>query len=153
MKDPLSSFRVLGQVPERERLGLLAYVEERTYEPGQILFDVGDESDELLFVIDGEVEVSSNGRRLCLLGRGDMIGGLSLTFVGRRQCSATASGQVKVLTLDRSAYLRLRDEAPLLALAVQEGVIRSLARALSVTPVESLLDRESSTVDGTDAAD
>lgn len=153
MKDPLASFRVLGHVLERERLGLLAYVEERTYEPGQSLFEAGDESDELLFLVEGEVEISSNGRRLCLLGRGDLIGGLSLTFVGRRQCDAAASGQVQTLALDRKAYLRLRDEAPLLALAVQEGVIRSVARALSETPVEAMLDGASSTVDGTDADD
>ncbi len=153
MKDPLSSFGVLGQVPEQERLGLLAYVEERRYEPGQSLFEVGDESNELLFLVDGEVEICSNGQRLCLLGRGDMIGGLSLTFVGRRQCDAAASGHVQALALDRSAYLRLRDEAPLLALAVQEGVIRSVARALSVTPVEAMLDEASSTVDGADADD
>ncbi len=70
MKDPLSSFGVLGEVPEQERLGLLAYVEERRYEPGQSLFEVGDESNELLFLVVVEAEICSNGQRLCLVGLG-----------------------------------------------------------------------------------
>jgi hypothetical protein len=47
--------------------------------------------------------------------------------IGKRECCALAETPVRLLTLSRESYLRLRLDLPQVALALQEGILRDLA--------------------------
>jgi CRP-like cAMP-binding protein len=144
---------VLEELEEEDREALLPYLEERTHEEGRALFRSGQESEEVLFLIEGEARVDCKGISLCVVGPGDILGGLSLLIVGRRRCDVIASTPVRVLVLERAAYLRLRDEAPPLALVVQEAIVRTFARAVSSTEVAEPSASMLIAVDGSKGAD
>ena len=139
MKDPLARFGALDELGRDGRLELLPYLAERSYEEGHTVFRTGEEAQELLFVLDGKLRVELHGSEVCTLGAGELIGGLSLLLVGRRRCDLVAASEVQGLALERTTYVRLRTDAPALALAVQEAVLRNFARAIGAAGMPELL--------------
>jgi CRP-like cAMP-binding protein len=91
------------------------------------VFAAGEEAAELFLVEAGRVRIEAGGRAFGSLGAGEALGALSLVAIGARQCDAIAEGEVALLALSREAYLRLRGEAPSVALAVQESILRRFA--------------------------
>ncbi len=147
MKDPLAAFAVLNELGKEGRMKLLPYLAERTYEEGRTLFRAGEESQELLLVIDGKLRIELHGSEICTLGPGEIIGGLSLLVVGRRRCDILAASDVRVLTMERATYVRIKSDAPALALAVQEAVLSAFARAIGTAGIPEMLS-DPATVDG-----
>jgi CRP-like cAMP-binding protein len=78
----------------------------------------------LAFVIaTGRAEVRKGGRRLALLGPGDVVGELSLLDGQPRSATVTALSDMEVLELDRRDLNKLMRKAP--------SVVRKLLEALS----------------------
>jgi CRP-like cAMP-binding protein len=127
----LDRFALLAALCEAERDALGRYLEERRFAAGAQLFDCGEESHELLLVLEGRVRLARGGRELGLVGAGETLGGLGLTRVGQRACAAHAAEAVRALALDRAAYHRLRVDAPATALSLQEAVARDFASAVA----------------------
>jgi CRP-like cAMP-binding protein len=148
VKDPLAQFTLLDELGKAGRLALLPYLAERSWDEGRTLFRAGEESQELLFVLDGKLRVELHGSEVCTLGPGELIGGLSLLMVGRRRCGIVATSAVRAFALERATYVRLRGDDPALALAVQEAVLTNFARALGAAGVPELLADPAPTVDG-----
>jgi hypothetical protein len=73
--------------------------------------------------------------------------------VGRRRCDGSAQSVVLALALERTAYLRLRAEAPSVALVIQEAVLRSFARAVGSTDVADPSAIQKPEVDGSEDGD
>jgi CRP-like cAMP-binding protein len=132
---------------------LLPYLAERRYDAGRRLFRSGEEAEQLLFLLEGEARVELKRIPLCTVGAGEMIGGLSLVVVGRRRCDVYAQETVLALALERSAYLRLRKEAPAVALVIQEAILRAFVRSVCATDVADPSPETLAAVDGTEAAD
>ncbi len=126
MSDPLTRCAVLQDLGSNDRKLLRGYMEERSVEAGSALFYAGEEASDLLIVAEGCVRVETHGQG-GVLGPGEVLGGLSLVAIGTRACTAKAEDAVRVLALSREAYLRLRTEAPMVALVVQESILRSFA--------------------------
>jgi CRP-like cAMP-binding protein len=131
----LDEFALLQDLGDGERHRLEAYLEQRRLEPGQTVFRAGEEAAELYLVAQGRVRIDVGGRPFGALGAGDALGALSLVAIGARQCDAIAEDDVSLLALSREAYLRLRVDAPSLALAVQESILRRFT-----TSVRAVLD-------------
>ena len=127
MSDPLTRCAVLQDLGSNDRKLLRDYMEERSVEAGSALFYAGEEASDLLIVAEGCVRVETDGQARGVVGPGEVLGGLSLVAIGTRACTAKAEDAVRVLALSREAYLRLRTEAPMIALVVQESILRSFA--------------------------
>ena len=153
MRDPLARFPLLEELSRNERAVLLPYLAERRYEAGRRLFRAGEEAEKLLFLLEGEARVELKRVPLCAVGAGEMIGGLSLLVMGRRRCDVYAQETVRALALERSAYLRLRKEAPAVALVIQEAILRAFVRAVSSTEAVDPSPETLSAVDGSGADD
>jgi CRP-like cAMP-binding protein len=149
----LAGFALFEELDDGDQQALLAYLEERSYEEGRAVFRSGQEAEELLLLLDGEARVQCKGVPLGSLGPGDMIGGLSLLVVGRRRCDVIACSPVRALALERTSYLRLRTEAPGLALAIQEAILRTFARAVASTELADPSAARLVAVDGSGAGD
>lgn len=80
-----------------------------------VLFDTGDASTSAYLVIDGVVRVErllESGERITLgrLGRGHVVGDMGLLSGEARSATAVSEDDTVALRLDRSNYLRLRDQ-------------------------------------------
>jgi CRP-like cAMP-binding protein len=102
-------------------------MEERTLQSGDDVFRAGDEAEELLLLVDGHVRLEIKGVSMGRTGPGDVLGGASLVSIGNRECDAIAETPLALLVLSRESYLRLRSDAPQLALDLQEAILREFA--------------------------
>jgi CRP-like cAMP-binding protein len=126
----LGKFVALDELLPEERETLAEYLEPLAFGDGEPLFRENEESDALLFLHQGRVKLSRAGRLLGVLGAGEVIGGLGLVLIGRRQLEACAEGDVVALALTRARYVRLRLDEPAIALKLLEGVFGGFAAAV-----------------------
>ncbi len=130
MKDLLAKVELLKDFGEDAREQLAEHLEERRLDEGRAVFRMHDEAEELYLVVEGQLRLELSGEPVGTLGPGDVVGAASLVVIGRRECSAIAQTPVRVLTLTRESYLRLRLEQPQVALVLQEGILRDLANVV-----------------------
>ena len=123
----LAKFELLQDLGDDGRQVIADYLEERALRVGETVFSAGDEAAELLFVVDGELKLEIPGETLGALRPGEVLGAASLVLIGNRECSASAGDPSVLLVLTRESYLRLRSDAPTVALALMEGILRTIA--------------------------
>jgi CRP-like cAMP-binding protein len=126
----LEKFVLFEELGQEDRELLDDFLTVKTVPAGFQIFGCGDESSELLVVSSGDVGLRLEGREVGRLGPGDVLGGISLVAIGKRECEAIAEGEVEVMLLSRENYLRLRSDYPQIALALQESILRSVAETL-----------------------
>ena len=130
MNGVLSKVAVFEQLSAAGRETLVDFLEPRSYEPGFLLFQQGDEAAELIVIAEGQVVLRRGGDEIGRVDVGDCIGGVSLVAIGIRECEAAAEDRVEVLSLTRESYLRLRADHPSVALDLQEAILRQFGGAL-----------------------
>jgi CRP-like cAMP-binding protein len=114
-----------------ERDTLWQELEPEDVPAGHSLFEEGSEADGLLVVLDGEVQVECRERgALGAVGAGAALGALSLVAAGRREATAVARTDCKLVHLSRGSFRRLVADAPQLACKLQEAMLRELAANL-----------------------
>ena len=77
-------------------------------------------------IVTGTAEVVRDGKRLALLGPGDVVGELSLIDGEPRSATVTATSDLEVLELNRADLLKLVTKAP----PVMRKLLESLAQRL-----------------------
>lgn len=110
---------------------LFELMEVRTLTPGQGLFAEREPADALFVVMDGDVEVSREGRVLAELGPGAALGELSLfSHTARRSATVRAICPVTVLRVPVVALRKLIDAHDLGALKVVNNLAHQMAERL-----------------------
>ena len=84
---------------------MLLAARERHAAPGEAIVEQWQISRDLYVVLDGDVEVAADGKRLSTLGPGEFFGELAAVdwgsgFARTRSATVTALGPVRVLALD-----------------------------------------------------
>ncbi|MDH5184166.1 MAG: cyclic nucleotide-binding domain-containing protein [Gammaproteobacteria bacterium] len=110
---------------------LLTYTELVTYLHHDIIADIGDVSEALFFVVNGEAALYAEREGTQIeVGRmveGELMGEMSFFDHKPRMARVVAvSEEVRLLKLSRSAYQRLRAESPIIAVNLLEHAIISL---------------------------
>lgn len=120
-------FELLHEFTAEDAEALAELLDERTVREGRAIFREGDEADGLVLIASGSVRLQSK-RDVELSGfeAGSAFGGVSLLVVGKRECNAMAETECRVLTLGRTAYRRLVDDAPRTACRLTEAVVNEL---------------------------
>ena len=125
----LKGFTLLAELDESEREAVAEVLEELWLDPDTVLFDEGEQSEELLLVAEGSVRVeSSRAGEGVELGPGASLGAFSLVASGPREARAETTSRARILVLQRSAFHGLRDESPRAACRLLESVVRETAR-------------------------
>jgi len=117
----------------------LEHCHHRRYPAKSVIIYAGDEPDVLYYIIKGSVTVlieDEDGREIVLayLNPGDFFGEMAIFEKQRRSATVRASGQARVLKIDKKTLLRRIREDPLLAVNLLKTMshrIRELDAELS----------------------
>lgn len=98
---------------------------------GTLIIDQGQTGREAFVIVEGEVEIKRNNRKVATLGPGNVVGELSLLDHGPRTATATCSTDCTLLVVDQRRFLGVLDDVPALShklLAALATRIRELDR-------------------------
>jgi CRP-like cAMP-binding protein len=90
---------------------ILSKTRERNFEKGKQLFAEGDEGNEVLFIADGCVEITSDHSVVAELKIGDVVGEIALVTGGKRTATATALVDTNALSLSKEYFDLCRAES------------------------------------------
>jgi len=109
----------------RKELTELAKVsDDLEVEPGKELTKEGETGQEFFVIVEGEIEVTSKGKRVALRGGGEFVGEIALLEDTPRTATVTATTPVRLFVLTRQDFRSLVDENR----SVEQKVMRALAR-------------------------
>lgn len=111
----------------RKQLVELAKVaEDVDFGAEKVLCRQGDHGQEFFVIMDGEAEVTQNGKSVAICRAGDFFGEIALIEQVPRTATVTAKTPIRFFVITSQAFFRLLDEQP----AIERKVLRSLARRL-----------------------
>jgi len=109
----------------RKELADLARVTEDLEVPaGEVLCKEGDTGREFFVIVEGETDVTSNGKRVAERGGGDFVGEIALLEDTSRTATVTAKTPLRLFVLTREDFRSLVRENP----KVERKVMQALAR-------------------------
>lgn len=109
----------------RKELVQLARVSEDLEVPaGRVLCEEGEIGHEFFVIVDGEIEVTRNRRRVATRSSGDFFGEIALIEEIPRTATVTAKTPLRFFVLTRQAFAEMIDANP----SVERKVLRALAR-------------------------
>jgi CRP-like cAMP-binding protein len=130
---------MLAEVPlfaslSRRHLGRIADVAStKRYAPGATIALVGKPADAFFVILDGSVRVGVPSGRKIELGAGDFFGEMALIDGEPRSATVTAAGDVFVLTIPRTKFLKLLHAEPKIMLAIMATLTRRLRDVQAAT--------------------
>jgi CRP/FNR family cyclic AMP-dependent transcriptional regulator len=139
MASKASQLEHLKSVPlfaglNKKQLQLIARsADEISVPAGTVLVDQGQTGREAFMILDGQVTVKRNGRKLATLGPGSIVGELALLDHGPRTATAVADTDLTVLVVDRRHFLAIIESSHTLTSRLLEylaGRIRELDKTV-----------------------
>lgn len=111
----------------RKQLVELARVaEDVDFGAGKVLCRQGDRGQEFFVIMEGEAEITQNGKRIATCKAGDFFGEIALIEQVPRTATVTSTSPIRFFVITSQAFFRLLDEQP----GIERKVLRSLARRL-----------------------
>ena len=131
----LRNFDVFKNHKDDTLVDLQACMEPRQLKAGQLLFEAGSQSDEIFFIMQGEIRLyiplpDGHQHHTATHHQGDFIGELGFLDHRPRIDSATAITDVDVLVLSRSRLDQLSDHHKRLGVSLMTEIARVLASRL-----------------------
>ena len=109
----------------RKELVQLARLSDDVEVPaGRVLCKEGTPGREFFVLVEGEVDVVKNGRRVAALGAGDFVGEISLLEQTPRTATVTAKTPLRFFVLTPKEFQQVLDENQ----SVERKILRALAR-------------------------
>jgi CRP/FNR family transcriptional regulator len=94
----------------------------KVFKNGEVIVQQGEAGDCMYVIQQGEVEVvhqaGTEQQQLAVLGEGDFFGEMAIFDQAQRSATVRALGDVRLLTVDKTTFLRRITEDPSLALRV-----------------------------------
>jgi CRP-like cAMP-binding protein len=86
----------------------------------------GERGQEFFVIMEGEAQITRDGKPLATRRSGDFFGEIALVEDVPRTATVTATTPIRFFVLTRQRFLRLLDEQP----SVERKVLRALAKRL-----------------------
>ena len=100
----------------------------RTYRDGEVIVRQGEMGDGLFVIQEGQVEILSErdgeATRIRVAGKDELVGEMAVFERAPRSATMRALGEARVLTVDRTNFLRRLNEDPSLAFRLVETMSR-----------------------------
>ena len=124
--DALKRAPLFEGLSRKQLIELARVTEDVDFNAGHVLCREGDRGREFFVIMEGEAEVTTNGKHLATLGSGEFFGEIALVEDVPRTATVTAKTPIRFFVLTRQAFLPLLDRNP----AVERKVLRALAKRL-----------------------
>ena len=130
-RDVMAALPLFSGVPKRH-IGALAKLAWRVdHAPGEVIVQAGDRGNSMYLMLEGRARVVGKSR---VLRPGDFFGEMALIDGGPRSATIIATSQVRVMMVQRRAFLKVLKQNPQIGLAIMETLaqrLRGLERAVS----------------------
>jgi CRP/FNR family transcriptional regulator, cyclic AMP receptor protein len=113
----------------------------RSFRAGEVIFEEGKPGELMYGLLEGEVELRTNGRVIENITPGDVFGTGALVGVGKRTYTAIAKTDCKLVFLDEKRFLFAVQETPMFALVVMRSYSERLNR-LARSLIEKLIQQK-----------
>lgn len=121
--ETLRNVKLFSSCSKKELEKVAKASDEITMTAGTLIVDQGQTGREAFIILDGEVTVKRNGRKVATLGSGDVVGELSLLDHGPRTATAVCETDCTLLVIDQRRFLGVVDDVP----AISHKLLASLA--------------------------
>lgn len=124
-------------LPEATLAALCAYFDQSDKEPGEVLWQEGDESDFTAIILSGQVEEKKGTEFdnkqfvVGVYGKGALLGVNSLLDKLPRPLTAVSLAETRLLTLSHNRFTALQQEQPVLAFQLLKWATSSLSIRLN----------------------
>lgn len=112
---------------KKELAELARVTEDLQVEPGTVLCREGKMGREFFVIVDGQAEVTKNGKRVATRGAGDFVGEIALLTTRTRTATVTATTPLRCFILTQGDFRRVLDESPRVQLKVMQALAERLA--------------------------
>lgn len=112
---------------KKELTELARVTEDLQVEPGTVLCREGKVGREFFVIVDGQAEVTKNGKRVATRGAGDFVGEIALLTTRTRTATVTATTPLRCFILTQGDFRRVLDESPRVQLKVMQALAERLA--------------------------
>ena len=113
--DSLRSVALFSACSKKELEKVARSGDEIVMTEGTIVVDQGQTGREAFVILDGEVTVKRNNRKIATLRSGDVVGELSLLDHGPRTATAVCATDCTLLVIDQRRFLGVLDAVPSIA--------------------------------------
>ncbi|KAL4497116.1 hypothetical protein ABPG72_019436 [Tetrahymena utriculariae] len=111
----LKMFKFFQNFSEGVKMGLMSIMEEKIFQPGQIIFEDGETSNFSIYLIDkGRVDLYYDTRKsgskysvVKEIVKNDVFGSISFLTAFPRKCSAVSKEISSIISIDRDQFLNL----------------------------------------------
>lgn len=106
--------------------------DEITMTEGSMVVDQGEMGREAYIILNGEVTIKRNNRKIATLSSGDVVGELSLLDHGPRTASVVCATDCTLLVIDQRRFIGVLDDVPSIAHKLM-GTLASRIRVMDRT--------------------
>lgn len=121
--DSLRNVALFSSCTNKELEKVARAGDEITMTAGTLIVDQGQTGREAFVVLDGEVSIRRNNRKVTTVGPGAVVGELSLLDHGPRTATAVCETDCTLLVIDQRRFLGVIDDVP----AISHKLLASLA--------------------------
>ena len=95
---------------------------------GQVIFEQGGIADHMYVIIEGEVDISINGRLLDTTAAGGIVGEMALIDSSPRSATAIAKTECKLVIVDQKRFTFLVQQTPNFAINVMKIMVERIRK-------------------------
>lgn len=121
--DALGRTTLFAGLSKKDRGELAKVTEDLEVSAGKVLTREGETGREFFVIVEGEAEVTKDGKQVRTLGPGDFFGEIALIEHTPRTATVTATSELRFFVLTNQAFWGLLDKQP----GIQREVLRALA--------------------------
>jgi CRP-like cAMP-binding protein len=99
-----------------------------TIPAGEVIFQKGGIADRMYVVLEGEVEISIDGKFLDITGAGGIVGEMALISALPRGATAITKTESKLVPIDEKRFTFLVQQTPYFALSVMKIMVERIRR-------------------------
>jgi CRP/FNR family transcriptional regulator, cyclic AMP receptor protein len=130
--DSLKNVTLFSACSSKELEKVSKATDEIRMTAGTLIIDQGQTGREAFIIVDGEVVVKRNNRKVATLGPGTVVGEMSLLDKGPRTATVVCETDCTLLVIDQRRFLGVIDSIPAISHKLLAGLasrIRDLDRA------------------------
>jgi CRP/FNR family cyclic AMP-dependent transcriptional regulator len=131
LSEVLGALPLFSRLPRRHVRAIAKLAWTVDYAPGGVIVKAGDRGDSFYLLLEGRARVVEKSR---VLRPGDFFGEIALIDGGPRSATIIAASPVRVMMLQRRAFLEALRQDPQIGLPIMETLaerVRRLERAVS----------------------